>query len=147
MKRFVICGIGNRLRGDDAVGPLVIEELAKKQFPETVLLLDCGSVPESYAKKIISFEPDMIVMVDAVQMNRIAGDVAEIPTEKIKGMLATTHKMPITLFIDYLQRSLPEAEVMFIGIQQSSTLFGSEISKECQKGILGTVKKIESILK
>jgi len=143
MKRVVVCGIGNRLRGDDAVGPLVIDELKKKGQPETTLLLDCGTVPEGFAGKIIGFEPDIIIIVDAVRMNRPAGEVAEVPIEKIKHHLATTHKMPVTLFIDYLQRSLPNAELTFIGIQQAATIFGEGLSNECRKAIATAAVKME----
>ena len=143
MKRIVVCGIGNRLRGDDAIGPLVIDELKKKSLPETIMLIDCGLTPEGFASRVISFEPDIIIMIDAVEMNRLAGEVADIPTEKIKAQLATTHKMPITLFIDYLQRSLPKVEIVFIGIQQLSTTFGEEMSKECKNAVLVTTSKVE----
>jgi len=142
-KRIVVCGIGNRLRGDDAVGPMVIDELQKKNPPETTMLLDCGLTPEGFAGKVISFEPDMIIIIDAVEMNRLPGEVADIPAEKIKAQLATTHKMPITLFIDYLQRSLPKAEIAFIGIQQSTTTFGEGMSNACKKAVLVTTGKVE----
>lgn len=145
MKKFVVCGVGNRLRGDDAVGPMVVDELKKRNQPETVMLLDCGSTPERYAGKIIGFGPDIIIIIDAVEMNRMAGEVHEIPTEKIRGMFATTHKMPITLFIDYLQKSLTSSEIIFIGIQQATTVFGAAISEECQKSIKVTTDKVENI--
>jgi hydrogenase 3 maturation protease len=145
MKRIAVCGIGNRLRGDDAVGPLMINELAKRDLPENVLLLDCGSTPEALSGKIIGLEPDLIILVDAVQMNRMPGEVEAIPIDKIKSMLATTHKMPITMFIEYLQRSLPKAEFVFIGIQHSSTVFGEELSRECRESIPKAASMIENL--
>ena len=147
-KRIVICGIGNGLRADDAVGPLVIDKLQKRsnELPERIMLLDCGSTPERYAGKIIDFNPDTIILVDAVQMNRMAGEVVDVPVEKIKSMLTTTHKMPITLFIDYLQKSLPDMDVVFIGIQQASTIFGEELSDECRASVPISVGKIMSII-
>jgi len=146
MGRFVVCGIGNRLRGDDAVGPLVIDELRKRGLPDSAMLLDCGPAPESFAGKIIGFAPDAIVMADAVQMNRPAGEVAEIPVDKIKGMFATTHKMPLTLFIEYMQRSLPKAKIAFFGIQQGSTVFGKGPGKECKKAVQTAAGMIEKRL-
>ena len=145
-KRIVVCGIGNRLRGDDAVGPLTIDELKKKTWPESILLLDCGSTPEAMSGKIIKFEPDLIILVDSVQMNRLPGEVEKIPIDKIKSMLATTHKMPITMFIEYLQNSLPAADIIFIGMQQSSTVFGGEVSKECGAAIADVMHMIEKYL-
>ncbi len=141
-KRTAICGIGNELRGDDAVGPLVIEGLRAKNLPETVLLIDCGSTPENFAGKVLQFGPDRIIIIEAVEMGRVPGSIAEIPTEKIKAQLATTHKMPITLFIDHLQRSLPGAEIIFIGVQQSRTGFGEKMSTECRGALERAVNKI-----
>lgn len=146
-KRIVVCGIGNRIRGDDAVGPLTIDELNKKTWPESILLLDCGPTPEALSSKVIKFEPGLIILVDAVQMNRLPGEVETIPIGKIKSMLATTHKMPITMFIEYLQNSLPKAEIVFIGIQQSSTVFGEELSNECGAAIAESTRMIEEYFK
>jgi hydrogenase 3 maturation protease len=150
MARIVVCGIGNRLRGDDAVGPMVIDEIGEQfidRINNDIMLVDCGSVPEGFAKNIISFRPDKIVIIDAVEMNRPPGEVADIPIEKIKQQLATTHKMPITLFIDYLQRSLPKSEIEFIGIQKANTMFGAGMSDECKAAIGKTTSKIEKYFK
>ena len=68
MAKIAVCGIGNRLRGDDAAGPLVIDMLAQSFPAENVLLLDCGTVPERFTSKIVSFSPDMLIIVDAVDM-------------------------------------------------------------------------------
>jgi len=147
MSRFVVCGIGSRLRADDAAGPLVIDELRKRDLPQPVLLLDCGPAPESFAGKILSFRPDTIIMVDAVQMNRPPGEIAEIPADRIKGMFSTTHKMPLTLFIEYMQRSLPKAKIAFFGIQQGSTVFGKGPGEECKKAVYEAASIVEKTLR
>ncbi len=46
-KKTVIAGIGNPIRLDDYVGLKVVEQLQGK-LPETVLLLEAETVPESY---------------------------------------------------------------------------------------------------
>ena len=48
-KKVLILGIGNRLRGDDAVGSILAERLAKKL---DVPIIDEGNVPENYLAPI-----------------------------------------------------------------------------------------------
>ena len=146
VKRFVVCGIGNRLRSDDAVGPMVIERLRAKRFPETVLLVDCGSTPEGFSRKITEFEPDTVIIVDAVEMDRMAGDIDEIPLEKVKQQMATTHKMPITMFIEYLERRLPNAEIVFFGVQKASTTFGEKTSPEVELAVGKAAELVANML-
>ena len=145
--KTAICGIGNRLRGDDGAGPAVIDRLKKRSLPKSALLLDCGQAPESFAGKILSSRPDTIIIIDAVEMDRPPGSIEEIPAERIKAQLATTHKMPITLFMEYLQRSLPDTEIVFMGIQQKRTGFGDEMSKECKQAVEKAADKSSRIVK
>jgi len=63
-----VLGIGNPLRGDDAVGLRIIQNLMGK-VPDDVLLLECEMVPENYLSKIEQFKPTHVLMVDAAQLN------------------------------------------------------------------------------
>jgi len=46
-KKVVVAGIGNPIRSDDYAGLKIVEKL-KGKLPETVCLLECETVPESY---------------------------------------------------------------------------------------------------
>ena len=41
----LVLGIGNPFRGDDGVGPRVVEELTNRGLPERVTALDAGTAP------------------------------------------------------------------------------------------------------
>jgi len=142
MVKTAICGIGNLLRGDDGIGPAVIELLSKRILPEDVLLLDCSTAPESFAGKIIRFAPDRVLVIDAVEMGESPGKVAEISLDRVKTMMVSTHKMPVNLFINYLERSLPGASIIFIGVQQKSAEFGQPMSGECAEA----AKRLEGLI-
>jgi hydrogenase 3 maturation protease len=139
--KVAVCGIGNPLRADDGAGPAVIEKLQSCLKSEDVLLLDCGSTPENQLKTIQNFRPDRIVIIDAVDIKKPAGTVETIDTKKIAGEMMSTHKLPISLFIKYLQRSL-DSEIIFIGVQPKTTLFGEQMSRECA----GAVEKAAEIV-
>ena len=49
--KALIVGIGNRLRGDDGVGPEIINRLSSP-LPH-LLLFDVGETPENYLGKIV----------------------------------------------------------------------------------------------
>ena len=66
----MILGIGNPLRGDDAVGLKVIQNLSGR-IPGNVLLLECGMTPENYLGKIEEF--DLGVTGDYTTEGRLLG--------------------------------------------------------------------------
>jgi hydrogenase maturation protease len=61
-KPVVVIGYGNTLRGDDAVGPLVIDALADRDLDNTVLLSVTQLVPELAA---LVARASAVIFVDA----------------------------------------------------------------------------------
>ncbi len=134
--KIAICGVGNRLRGDDGIGPMVIEELSREDInKKNVLLLDCQSVPESFIFKIEEFKPKKVIIIDAVELGKEPGTIEEVDINRIKGQLMSTHKLPVSLFIDYLQKKLEDYRIVFIGVQPENTGFGSRMSRECREAV------------
>ncbi len=139
LMRCVVCGVGNRLRGDDAVGPVVVDELRKKlSGRDEILFVDCGSAPENFLNKVVGFGARKVIVVDAVAMGAESGTVEVVDVSRIKGFLHSTHQLPLSLFIGYLERS-SECEVVFVGVQPESVGFGCELSDVCRKGVLRAV--------
>ena len=136
----VVCGVGNSTRGDDACGPYVVERLKDKD--SRLSLIDCGLAPENFTGKIKHINPRMIVIVDAVDFGEDAGHFEKIDIEKIKGQLMSTHKLPVSLFIEFLQKEIGCA-VEFIGIQPKGLGFCEDMSEEC---VDGCDKVVEMIL-
>ncbi|WP_010479808.1 hydrogenase 3 maturation endopeptidase HyCI [Thermococcus zilligii] len=131
-KRIVICGIGNEVRGDDAFGVLVAEKLKELLKGLKVLVLNCGEVPESYMGKIISFKPDLVVFVDAVDFGGEHGELIIADPEGTVGEAVSTHSLPLRLLVKYL-KAQTKADFVLIGCQPASTgLFEepSELIKE-----------------
>jgi hydrogenase 3 maturation protease len=134
IQRAVVCGIGNRVRGDDAIGPLVIDSLKDKEDDENILLLSCESVPESFLGTIADFGPDKVILIDAVDFGKKPGTVDRVDMHTVKQLNLSTHKMPLTLFVDYLQKKI-KFRLVFIGFQPKSIRLGDEISPECKKSV------------
>jgi len=67
--KVCVCGVGNRMRGDDGIGPKVIEELEKTHSNEKdILLLDAQANPENFVRDIENFKPDKLIIIDAVEI-------------------------------------------------------------------------------
>ena len=145
-KRVAILGIGSPLRGDDALGPVLIEEL-KKSLKKTksripLKLFSCGVTPESYTGEIKRFKPSLILIVDAVDMGKAAGQISIIDAGSQSANVSfSTHGLPLKMLIDYLNLSLG-CSIVTIGIQPKSITFGLPISVKVDKAI----KNISSLI-
>jgi hydrogenase 3 maturation protease len=145
-ERVAILGIGSLLRGDDALGLLFIDELKaslKKNKPRFPLkLFSCGVTPENFTGEIKRFKPSLILIIDAVDMAKKAGQISVIDAGKnTYNVSFSTHGLPIKLLVDYLTRSLG-CRIIFIGIQPKSAGFDLPVSSEVSKAI----KKISRLI-
>ncbi|RLG15426.1 MAG: hypothetical protein DRN71_01410 [Candidatus Nanohalarchaeota archaeon] len=59
----------------------------------------------------------------------------------MSGFLHSTHQLPLSLFIGYLERSAG-CEVVFVGVQPESVGFGCELSDVCREGVLRAVEVV-----
>jgi hydrogenase 3 maturation protease len=109
MKSLVMC-IGNRDGGDDAVGPYIADKLNY-----VFNVIDCGTSPENYIGVVKKKNPKHLIIIDAVEMGLKPGNIRVIPRDKIGVMTISTHGIPISLIIEYLEQNLKS--IVFIGIQ------------------------------
>ncbi len=134
--KIALIGIGNRFRGDDGVGPELVDRL-KSQIPNLksqIELIDAGEVPENYLEKIIQSRPDTILLVDAVDLGGPPGETELIEPEDLKGGSFSTHNASLKLVIDYL-KSQTEATVLLLGIQPKNLRMDSGLSKPVEQAL------------
>lgn len=126
--RVAVLGIGNALNGDDGAGPAVVERLQTILPPRPdLLLLDGGVAPENETGTLRRFAPDLVLLIDAAQMDAPPGTVRWIPREQIGGLSASTHSLPLSLLVTYLQAELG-CTVVLVGIQPASNETGAPLS-------------------
>jgi len=138
--------IGNRYGGDDAIGPYIADRLKEKI--NDFVVLDCGTVPENYTSVVKLHKPINLIIIDAVEMGKNPGEMRIVPKEKIGTMHISTHGIPISILMTYLEEYVEN--IYFIGIQPK-TMSGSltdfvKISGEKLVKLLVN-KNIESIEK
>ncbi|WP_324736423.1 hydrogenase maturation peptidase HycI [Thermococcus sp. SY098] len=128
-KKVVICGIGNEVRGDDAFGVIVAEELKSRLKSEKIVILNCGEVPESYVGKIINEKPTHVIFIDAVDFGGKPGEIVIADPEGTLGESFSTHKLPLKLLVGYLKQNI-NAKFILIGCQPKHLGLFVEISEE-----------------
>lgn len=143
---YLIMCIGNRDGGDDAIGPYIADSLNEEKTDFVVI--DCGTVPENYTSIVKKHNPKNLVIIDAVKMDLAPGEIRIVPKEKIGVMTISTHGIPISVLINYLEQNVEK--VIFIGIQPKvmSGEMSESVKKKCD--ILINIikeKKIKNIQK
>lgn len=109
--------IGNRDGGDDAVGPYIADKL--KSFENNdLVVIDCDVVPENYTSLVKKYKPKNLIIIDATKMGLSPGEIRIVPKEKIGSMHMSTHCIPLSVLITYLE-SYAE-NIVLIGIEPKS---------------------------
>lgn len=135
-----VVGIGNPLRGDDGIGPEIINRL-NNPLPR-LLLFDVGETPENYLGKIVKQKPDTIVLIDAVDFGSSPGTIKIIEKGDIRNESLSTHNLSLNLVAKYLQKET-SADVFLLGVQPKTTEFGKEISQPVREGLEKIVRMLE----
>ena len=105
--------IGKRDGGDDAVGPYIADRLKKDS--DDFVVLDCGVAPENFTSVVKKHAPKDLIIVDAVEMGLKPGEIRIVPKEKIGVMTISTHGIPASVLMNYLEKYVKE--IFLIGIQ------------------------------
>lgn len=127
--RVVLVGVGNPMWGDDGAGPALIHRLEGK-IP--VLLVDGGEVPEHYWGTIVAYQPQAILVVDAIDWGGNPGSVALLDKVQKTGPPLSTHRIPLNLFLDLL-RIGTGGDVFVLGIQPKVVVLNGAMSPEVQQ--------------
>lgn len=117
-KKLVIMGIGNDIRGDDGIGPYIVENI-KHLESSNVSILNATTVPENFTGKIRKIDPTHIIIVDAVIMNEGPGKIKLVKKEEVAGVTISTHSMSLSYLVNYLELEKPY-NILFIGIEPES---------------------------
>ena len=135
-KDYVLMALGNVWRGDDGVGCFIAQNFKSDDW----LVLDCGRAPENFTSIVTKTKPKCLVIVDAAEMNLEPGQFRVIPSERIEELYPTTHNIPLSCLISYLDKWAEK--IILIGIQPKKTGEYDQISKELKD----STKKIIRIL-
>jgi len=129
-RRVAILGIGNDLRTDDGIGPFIISGLDVES--SSLLIENVGSVPEAFARPLAKFGAERIIMIDAADMKKPSGHIELITKDRIGGIAISTHSMPLSFLMMYLEQETG-AQTILLGIQPQDIQFGEGLTPELGK--------------
>ncbi|MBC8377272.1 MAG: hydrogenase maturation protease [FCB group bacterium] len=148
MATLTVIGVGSRLRGDDAIGPLLIDALSRQTHPQ-IELVDAGSDALGILEYLEGREH--VIVVDACQMGREAGSIVEFDSAQIDFVIKND---PISLHGLGLAESIKMAESLhmipedlkIIGIEPESIQFSGSLSVPVQRALKMAVDIVEDKL-
>jgi hydrogenase 3 maturation protease len=131
-RRVVLAGVGNPLRKDDFVGVEVVRGLRNK-VSQSVYLIECETVPESFIGPITEFNPTHILLIDAALLNQKPGSSRLIDPDQLASIPAiSTHALPLQIFCQYLAETT-SANIALLAIQPEDATFGEGLTEEVEK--------------
>jgi len=148
MAVLTVIGIGSRLRGDDAIGPLLIDALAEQADP-SMELVDAGSD----ALGILEYfqEREHVLIVDACSMGRTPGSVVTIDPSQIHMVLkedpVSLHGLGLAEAISMGEslQMLP-GDLKIIGIEPESFQFNGSLSAPVKRALKMAVRIVQDEL-
>src|SRR5271157_18891 len=127
--KVVFIGVGNRLRGDDAIGPALID-LLKDKVPHVV---DADSAPENVTLAVRRLEPSAIIFLDAASFSDVStGYVKIVEAGEMEKLEASAHNFSLDVVMEYLENATG-ADVFLIGVQPQRIGEGESLSPSLKK--------------
>jgi len=144
--RLLVLGVGNELKGDDGGGVELARRLKEEGYLQRgVRIIEAGATPENFTAAIRKYHPSHVLIVDVAEMGLQPGSVRIVEKDDMAGLSFSTHVLPLSLLIDYLQNEL-DAKVVVLGIEPLRLEFGRGISDPVMKGIISLVGLLRKVL-
>ena len=131
--KVTIAGIGNIIRGDDGLGPKLIELLRGRKINAS--LFDCGTAPENYIFPMLTTSCDTLILIDAADLALAPGQARVLDLENIANISFSTHNPSPRLFIDLLKMGKEDLNIFIISVQPKNTSLGVPLSEEVLAGL------------
>lgn len=135
--------VGNTLRGDDGISAYLGNLLEKEDLGWKVFYAE--DTPESQFNLIREYEPDLVVIGDAMTGIKV-GSVDVIDVSDDREYMYSTHNLPMPILISYLKGFCKG--VLFLGLNvdiENVLEVNPEISQEAKVTALRGLEKLIEI--
>lgn len=119
-KKILFVGIGNVLRSDDGAGVYISNNIHPQ---ENIASISVEVSIENYIGKINSLDPDILILIDCVDMKEAPGTIKLLKVGEVSDLTFNTHNISLARISDFFR-----AEVYILGIQPANIGFGENIS-------------------
>jgi hydrogenase maturation protease len=136
-KSVLFVGIGNVLKKDDGVG-VYISQLIENRDKISSLTVETGI--ENYVGKINQINPDLLVLIDCVDLQGQAGDFRLVEIDDLLDQTTNTHNISLKNISDLFK----PATVM-LGIQPLDITFGDQLTEPIRLAANKIINLINSL--
>ncbi len=119
-KKILFVGIGNLLKRDDGVGVYISNRIMNR---DNIASLTVETSIENYIGKINSLNPDLLVLLDCMELQSDPGTFKLLELNQIQDITFNTHNISLNRLSDFF--TMP---VYILGIQPEKVDFGENIS-------------------
>jgi hydrogenase maturation protease len=131
---ILFVGIGNVLKKDDGVGVYVTRHL---NHGSRIQSLTVEVSIENYIGKINTLKPDILVLVDCMDLQRAPGGWGLMEASRISGCTTNTHNISLNRVSE-----LFDAPVYILGIQPMDITLGEGLSEP----VLATARMLAGVI-
>ncbi len=134
IRKLAVLGVGNPDKGDDGAGPYCAGLLKRLESAaaDRLLVIDGRDVPESQTGPLRRFGPDLTLIIDAAAGGLAPGMISIVAREKISDAGVSTHHIPLTYLIRYLEESIG-SRVLVVGVEPATLEPGAPMTPAVKK--------------
>lgn len=144
-QQLAVVGIGDEFIPSDRLGMSEAQEIDQRQLPGVTVFF-AGTVPESVTGPLRRYHPGHVLFLDAADMGARPGTIAVIEPEKIHASLLSTHVLPLSVVMDYVEQEIGTG-VTLLGIQPDLTGADKDLSDEDRKYLDQNLQVLSEILR
>lgn len=137
----VFAGVGNSLKGDDGAGPYFIEKIKNNS---SLKCINCENAPENYIEKIVTLNPQTLIIIDATELGESLGTIRLLKTDELESLGLGTHNISLNVFTSYIENRIKGIRIYILAIQPKQCLLGHSLSAEVENSINTLLKMLNS---
>jgi hydrogenase maturation protease len=140
--RVAVMGIGNRLWGDDGAGPELLKRLkeewemrkARLNLEGQRFFIDAGEFPEDWFIRTVDLKPDVILVIDAIDLQAEPGSIAILESEALpEAFCCSTHRLPLRSLLHLWEES--GSKTLVLAIQPKDLVLREGLSPEVKVSV------------
>jgi len=139
-----IISLGNELRGDDGIGPRVLEQLTKIKHPIPIKFINAGTDAFIILEHLVDSDP--VLLIDCAQMGENPGSVNKFEVDghnlKKSNSLLGLHGFSFAELMHLAQQVGKPASCTIVGIEPKSTEIDTALSPEAEQSIPGAMQLV-----
>ena len=139
-----IISLGNELRGDDGIGPRVVEHVKDIKHPIPITFINAGADAFILLEHLV--EPEPIILVDCAQMGKEPGSIVKFEINDANLNQANNaislHGFSLAEVIALAKTVKEIAPCTVIGIEPESIEMGEQLSETVKKSFPSVVNLV-----